>query len=93
MIERELVEGGMYRIVVQIPGVWKVPREACMKLIFVLEDQYEGQTLVFSARPRFGDDRVNMKHVTELERQPDNAKVYTWWKVGDRPPEKWDYER
>lgn len=86
-----LIEGAMYRVRVQIPGVFKVPRESCMKLIGVKND---GATLIFSARPRFGTQDIEMKYVIDIEAMPSDALVYVSWKVtSKRPPEKWKYER
>lgn len=88
-----LIEGAMYRITQRIPGVWNTPRESCMKLIG-RRDDYGIQVLIFSARPRFGTQEVNLRDITELEIQPPDAQVYINWKVGSRgSPEKWDYER
>jgi hypothetical protein len=95
MNEREpLIQGAMYRVVVKIPGVFTTPRESVMKLIDVREDTYQGQMLVFSARPKLGTQEIEMKYVTELEIQPADALVYVSWKVtSKKPPEKWKYER
>jgi hypothetical protein len=86
-----LIQGAMYRVRVQIPGVFRVPRESCMKLIGTSDN---GETLIFSARPRLGTQEVQMRHVTEIEIQPPDAKVYVSWKVNSkRPPVKWNYQR
>jgi hypothetical protein len=86
-----LIQGTMYRIRYKIPGFQLVAREACMKLIDLIDD---GQTLVFSARPRFGTQEIPFKYVIDMECVAPDALVYVDWKVNSkRPPQKWKYER
>jgi hypothetical protein len=86
-----LIQGAMYRVRVEVPGVFRVPRESCMKLLDVID---EGHTLVFSARPRLGTQYIGMDTVVDLECMPSDALVYVDWKVSSKePPEKWKYER
>jgi hypothetical protein len=84
-----LIQGAMYRVRIQVPGVFKVPRESVMKLIGETDDE-----LIFSARPKFGTQEVERRHITEMELMKPDAKVYVSWKVNSKkPPETWTYER
>lgn len=89
MNELALEEGEMYLMQVQIPGVWQVPRESCMRYIGA-----EGNNLLFSARPRLGTQEVQRRHIIKIAKQPHDALVFVAWKTTSRTrPEKWRYQR
>jgi hypothetical protein len=69
-----LERGQRYRVVMQVPGVWNVPREAVMQYLW-----REGDRLFFSLRPEAGTSDIEIKHIVAIE--PTTAAVHVPRKV------------
>lgn len=58
----QLQQGQRYRVVMQVPGVWIVPRQAVMKYLW-----RDGNRLSFDLRPLAGTQEIEAKHIVAIE--------------------------
>jgi hypothetical protein len=76
------VESGLkYRIVYQIPGLHRVPRQGVVMFLGAEKDTVGRTVYMFSGRPEFGTTEILAEHVSEKIEVPAETRCYMDRKV------------